>query len=219
MITRQTITALLMTALLTAIAVVVGGGAEAATTSARVTRWIDGDTVATTRGTVRVIGIDTPERGACGSAAATRHALAIAPAGSSIQLSNPASVVDHDRYGRDLRYVLTPTGRDVGLAQIRDGAHARYDSTDGYQWHPRQARYHRADANHPGYGCATGTATGGTQAPRSDGSCPSRAPIKGNESSMIYHVPGQTYYDITSAEECFATRAAAEAAGYRAAKI
>ena len=36
---------------------------------------------------------------------------------------------------------------------------------------------------------------------------------------MIYHLPGQAYYDITKAEECFATRAAAEAAGYRAAKI
>ena len=159
MIPRQTITALLMTALMTAIAVVVGGGAEAATTSARVTRWIDGDTVETTRGTVRVIGIDTPERGACGSAAATRHAQAIAPAGSRIQLRNPASVVDHDRYGRSLRYVLTPAGRDVGLAQTRDGAHARYDSTDGYQWHPRQARYHRADANHPGYRCTVPTPT------------------------------------------------------------
>ena len=218
MIPRQTITAVLMTALLTAIAVVVGGGAEAATTSgARVTRWIDGDTVETTRGTVRLIGIDTPERGRCGSTAATRRAQAIAPAGSRIQLGNPASVVDHDRYGRTLRYVLTPAGRDLGLAQLRDGAHARYDSTDGYQRHPRQARYHRADANHSGYGCATGSTTDGT--PRSDGSCPSSAPIKGNESSMIYHLPGQAYYDITKAEECFATRTAAEAAGYRAAKI
>jgi hypothetical protein len=36
---------------------------------------------------------------------------------------------------------------------------------------------------------------------------------------MIYHLPGQQYYDITEAEECFATAAAAEAAGYRAAKI
>jgi hypothetical protein len=209
-----------MTALLTAFGVVVGGGAEAATTSARVTRWIDGDTVETTRGTVRLIGIDTPERGACGFVAATRHAQAIAPAGSRIQLGNPASVVEHDRYGRNLRYVLTPAGRDLGLAQIRDGARARYDSTDGYQWHRRQARYHRADANNPGYGCSSGgSTTGGTQPPRSDGSCPSSAPIKGNQSSMIYHMPGQAYYDITKAEECFATRAAAEAAGYRPAKI
>ena len=37
--------------------------------------------------------------------------------------------------------------------------------------------------------------------------------------SMIYHLPGQPYYDRTNPEECFATGAAAEAAGYRAAKI
>jgi micrococcal nuclease len=36
---------------------------------------------------------------------------------------------------------------------------------------------------------------------------------------MIYHRPGQAYYDITVAEECFATAAQAEAAGYRAAQV
>jgi hypothetical protein len=51
------------------------------------------------------------------------------------------------------------------------------------------------------------------------GACPPSAPIKGNANSMIYHRPGQEYYDITVAEECFATAARTEAAGYRAAKI
>ena len=32
-------------------------------------------------------------------------------------------------------------------------------------------------------------------------------------------MPGQRYYNITNAEECFSTRAAAERAGYRAAKV
>ena len=36
---------------------------------------------------------------------------------------------------------------------------------------------------------------------------------------MIYHMPWQQYYDVTNAEACFATEAAAQAAGYRAAKI
>ena len=134
-------------------------GAAATMTGARITRWVDGDTVETTRGTVRLIGIDTPERGRCGYAAATRHAQAVAPVGSRIQLGNPTSVVDHDRYGRILRYVVTTAGRDVGLAQIKDGARARYDSRDGYQWHPREASYHRADAAHSAYGCSTGTST------------------------------------------------------------
>lgn len=60
--------------------------------------------------------------------------------------------------------------------------------------------------------------TGGGSAPPSGGSCPSGYPIKGNRSSSgewIYHVPGGQFYDRTDPEECFATAADAEAAGYR----
>lgn len=56
-------------------------------------------------------------------------------------------------------------------------------------------------------------------APKSDGSCPSWAPIKGNADSMIYHMPGQRHYDITKAEECFRTEDAAVKAGYRKSKV
>jgi len=49
--------------------------------------------------------------------------------------------------------------------------------------------------------------------------CPSWAPIKGNASSMIYHMPGQRYYNATKPEACFSTEKAARAAGYRAAKV
>lgn len=48
--------------------------------------------------------------------------------------------------------------------------------------------------------------------------CPSSHPIKGNASSMIYHMPGGSYYSRTNPEECFATEAAARAAGYRKSK-
>jgi endonuclease YncB( thermonuclease family) len=213
--------ALVATVLVVGIHVVTSGPAAASGTAARVVRWVDGDTVETTAGTVRLIGIDTPERGRCGYRAATRHARTMAPAGSRVSLGNPASVVDRDKYGRRLRYVATVTGRDVGLAQIRDGAHARFDSRDGYQWHRREAAYHRADASHDGSGCSAGAVTGGASASASPvgGECPSSAPIKGNADSMIYHRPGQQYYDITVAEECFASAAAAQAAGYRAAKV
>lgn len=47
--------------------------------------------------------------------------------------------------------------------------------------------------------------------------CPSGYPIKGNQSG-IYHVPGGAYYSRTNPEECFATEAAAKAAGYRKSK-
>ena len=54
--------------------------------------------------------------------------------------------------------------------------------------------------------------------------CPDMHPVKGNKAGWqasrpvdpIYHVPGSRYYLATDPEECFATAADAEAAGYRA---
>lgn len=48
--------------------------------------------------------------------------------------------------------------------------------------------------------------------------CPAWAPIKGNASSMIYHMPWGAYYNRTIPEACFTTEAAAQRAGYRASK-
>lgn len=56
-------------------------------------------------------------------------------------------------------------------------------------------------------------------APSSRTSCPSWAPIKGNQPSMIYHLKGQRFYTKTHPEECFRTESAAKKAGYRKAKI
>jgi trigger factor len=47
---------------------------------------------------------------------------------------------------------------------------------------------------------------------------PDGFPIKGNASSMIYHVPGGHSYDATIAEYYFATEEDAQAAGFRAAR-
>lgn len=64
----------------------------------------------------------------------------------------------------------------------------------------------------------TKPARAGPVPPISDYDCPAWAPIKGNDNSGIYHRPGQQAYTRTKPEACFATPAAAEAAGYRAAK-
>jgi endonuclease YncB( thermonuclease family) len=114
-------------------------------TAAVVTAWIDGDTVDTDAGRVRVVGIDTPERGQCGYAEATKHAVTLAPVGTTVYLT-VAKGEDKDKYGRLLRYVNVDT-TDVGYEQISDGfAIARYDSRDGYGEHPREATYIAADA-------------------------------------------------------------------------
>lgn len=55
--------------------------------------------------------------------------------------------------------------------------------------------------------------------PRSDGSCPDSAAIKGNigrSGERIFHVPGGEFYMRTHAERCFGSGRDAEAAGFRA---
>lgn len=51
-----------------------------------------------------------------------------------------------------------------------------------------------------------------------DGRCPDGYPIKANDNSRIFHVPGGRFYDRTVPERCYAEGAAALADGYRAAK-
>jgi hypothetical protein len=54
--------------------------------------------------------------------------------------------------------------------------------------------------------------------PAIDGRCPDGYPIKANDSSRIFHVPGGRFYDRTVPERCYADAADAEADGYRRAK-
>jgi large subunit ribosomal protein L17 len=56
----------------------------------------------------------------------------------------------------------------------------------------------------------------GSHAPLEDAAeAPEGFPIKGNEDSKLYHVPGSSHYDRTVAEVWFATPEAAEAAGFQ----
>lgn len=51
-----------------------------------------------------------------------------------------------------------------------------------------------------------------------DRQCPDGYPIKGNDSSKIYHLPGGRFYARTVPERCYANEEDAIADGYRAAK-
>ena len=64
----------------------------------------------------------------------------------------------------------------------------------------------RAEADAP-YGA-------GSHAPLDSGEAPEGYAIKGNADSMLYHVPGSSFYDRTIAEVWFDTEASAEAAGF-----
>lgn len=109
----------------------------------RVASVTDGDTLRLTTGeAVRLVGMDAPEPGRCGSERATRLLTELV-LGKRVSL--PAPVDDRDRYDRLLRYVDVATV-DAGLELIKSGlAVARYDSRDGYDRHPREKRYVRAD--------------------------------------------------------------------------
>jgi endonuclease YncB( thermonuclease family) len=108
-----------------------------------VTEVIDGDTVDLGNGErVRLVGIDTPERGECGYEKAA-DALSTLVLGRQVELVR--SDEDRDQYDRLLRYVDVD-GVDTGLALVRRGlAISRYDSRDGYGFHPREPQYVAAD--------------------------------------------------------------------------
>lgn len=113
--------------------------------TATVTNVVDGDTVDLSNGErVRVIGMDTPERGECGFTAARKYMESLV-LGKQVN-AVPGARDDRDRYDRILRY-LNVGKTDAGLALIEKGyANARYDSRDGYGAHPREERYVNADA-------------------------------------------------------------------------
>jgi hypothetical protein len=88
--------------------------------------------------------------GECGYDRAT-VALARLVSGKQVRLA--LSDEDRDRYGRLLRYVDVGA-IDAGLRQIRSGlAIPRYDSRDGYGFHPREPRYVVADRASRNLGC------------------------------------------------------------------
>lgn len=106
---------------------------------------IDGDTVVLGDGSrVRLVGIDAPEEDEpCGQRAT--EAMRRMVEHRVVTVGNPDSVQDTDKYGRLLRYL--DTDADPAASLLTDGlATARYDSTDGYDPHPRQGRYHALEA-------------------------------------------------------------------------
>jgi endonuclease YncB( thermonuclease family) len=94
------------------------------TTSGRVARVIDGDTIVLASGRhVRLVQIDTPEVGSgeCFSRAAGRELRAMLPAGAAVTLAADPRLDGVDRYGRLLRYVFRG-GRNLNLELVRRGA-------------------------------------------------------------------------------------------------
>ena len=122
--------------------------------SSTVSRIIDGDTIEVTDSSgrtekVRLIGIDTPERGKCGfDESGDRLSKLILNA--AVQLV-PGGTDDRDSYGRLIRYVDVGDV-DAGHILIEEGfAVARYDSRDGYPKHDRETDYIKIDSESDNY--------------------------------------------------------------------
>jgi endonuclease YncB( thermonuclease family) len=90
-----------------------------------VTHVIDGDTVDVRLRSgrlerIRVLGIDTPERGVCFSRQATTRARRLTLA-RAVVLRGDATQATRDRHGRLLAYVGFEGGRDLGFELIAGG--------------------------------------------------------------------------------------------------
>jgi endonuclease YncB( thermonuclease family) len=114
--------------LLTTLLAVAAARAADFTTIGNVTNVVDGDTIDVRLAggrseRVRVIGIDTPERGACWASEATAATRRLA-LGKRVTLVGDATQDTRDRYGRLLAYVWLPGGMDLGF-QLVAGGHAK----------------------------------------------------------------------------------------------
>jgi hypothetical protein len=67
-----------------------------------------------------------------------------------------------------------------------------------------------------GSGSGSGSGSDGSGGDRGELTCPRTHPVKGNESSYFYHVPGGAYYKMTIPEFCFKTVKDAVDAGFTA---
>ena len=121
------------------------------TLAGNVSNVVDGDTLDVVladgkRERVRLIGIDTPERGACYSAKATSRARTLAQ-GKRVVLKGDATQDTRDRYGRLLAYVWLPGGKDLGYQLVAGGFAKVYVYDRAFQ---RLSAYRNAEASAKG---------------------------------------------------------------------
>lgn len=106
--------------------------------SAIVTRVVDGDTFVIGKEHVRIIGINTPEKGECYFEEATERLSQLIFEKSVERIPQP--IDNRDKYGRLLRYIEL-SGEDIGLQMLQEGF------AENYPWfpHPRIEEYKEAE--------------------------------------------------------------------------
>src|SRR5687767_5276314 len=112
-----------------------------------VTHVVDGDTLDVRLASgkterIRLIGIDTPERGVCFTSQATARARVLAMS-KRVVLRGDATQDTRDRYGRLLAYVWIPGGKDLGYQLVAGGFAKVYVYRNAFQ---RLSAYRNAEA-------------------------------------------------------------------------
>jgi endonuclease YncB( thermonuclease family) len=126
-------------------------GAGAFTFRGTVTHIVDGDTLDVRLASgkverIRLIGIDTPERGVCYGAQATERSRRLAMS-KLVVLRGDATQDTRDRYGRLLAYVWIPGGKDLGYQLLAGGFAKVYVYRDAFV---RLPAYRNAEATAKG---------------------------------------------------------------------
>ncbi|MCM3479954.1 thermonuclease family protein [Micrococcus luteus] len=206
----------------------------------------DGDTLRVTLGEVstrvRLLNIDTPETHhpskpvECMGLEATAALKSMISPGDTVVLRYDRRL--YDRYDRLLAGVYADGVLvNAEMARLGYGEPAVFDGNDRFL--PEvEAAWEQARANGVGrFSGECGTAAepipeaapapapeaapaAGDAGPvrGADSVCPDSHPVKANDNSGIYHMPGQQHYGKTNARHCYASAAAAQADGYRAAR-
>ena len=206
----------------------------------------DGDTLRVTLGEVstrvRLLNIDTPETRhpskpvECMGPEATAALKSMISPGDTVVLRYDRRL--YDRYDRLLAGVYADGVLvNAEMARLGYGEPAVFDGNDRFL--PEvEAAWEQARANGVGrFSGECGTAAepipeaapapapeaapaAGDAGPvrGADSVCPDSHPVKANDNSGIYHMPGQQHYGRTNARHCYASASAAQADGYRAAR-
>ena len=186
----------------------------------------DGDTIRVRLGgvteRVRVIGVDTPELRTheCYAQQAASEMQRLVQ-GREVRLVRDPSQADRDRYGRLLRHVALPDGRQVAQVLIAGGFGEEYTYDRAYAG---QRAYR--DAERSARAARRGIWSSGCKAPdkvTASGSCLIKGNIAG-DGARIYHLPGQRYYEVTKislakGERWFCTQEQARDAGWRPSRL
>jgi large subunit ribosomal protein L4 len=112
-------------------------------------------------------------------------------------------------------HAIVPDQLNTYDVLVNDDVVFTKDALEAFLAGPQQGRTVKATARSSEVEAAEAPYGAGSHPALADGSEPEGFPVKGNESSKLYHLPGTSFYNRTEAEVWFASAEAAEEAGFQ----